>query len=339
MIDVPEARIELETFIPSLPLDPQVEGDTLDIPTDTGSGSILDMGPESEMSLSGGVSAEELVAIMPADPSLDPGFVMNSDGSDTGPPIVVNGKRINYGGGGGGGGGSAFFAENDPMIVIEQMFNPDPGEATWPPIDEPDDYDPPKVAAEVTNPDNAPQVQAAAEKMTAIVDMLTEKINALDPNAVITLADGSTITGAQLQALWNTIDFVITDRTAADFGDGRNGALYRATGEAFINASYVNLMDSVPNGNAFVALHEVMHYSARGNEIDQQMWAAHVALNPNATDAELRALYNDNSPHFQENEEFANVSTRNVLAAPQFNIPIAGYWQPGSGYEYNNTNQ
>jgi len=142
-----------------------------------------------------------------------------------------------YGGGGGGGG--------EPM---------------------PTDADSHDVTSTIARPLTAEE-QAAVDALKAFVDRVTPKINAIPDNAVLTLKDGSTITGAEVKRIWANTDYVINEK----------GTLYSngtTRGEANLNGGnpvisfnidlLVNKAENTgyalsPGGIEFVALHDFAH--------------------------------------------------------------------------------
>ena len=269
--------------------------------------------------LTGEEPSGEILVVDGADKFDFLGLLSSDTGGDTGPPIIVNGYRVNAGGGAGGaGGGGTGFFDNDPMTVTEQMFNPDDPN-TYPTPDEPDDYDPPKVAARC-RPENVAKCTEAAQKITDAVVQLTPIIESLADEAKIQLADGSTISGRELKEMWKTIDFLITDDIPTEYA---SGSLDRVNGIATLFADGV--LAGSPINAEWMIMHEVAHYSAAGTVVDKTL-----------TDAWWNANHTwvgwEGSPGFKENEEYANVGARNILTA--LGVYITDGWVPLHGYEY-----
>lgn len=302
--------------------DDQIELDQLD--------NLSNLASEQELGSDGYNLAEEpLILPSDLDPQSSSGETLDS------PPIIVTGQRINAGTGGDffdrTAGGSEIPGPEGDTTTLEPT-----GAEGWTIPDEPTDFDPPKVAAEVVEPATAEErakVQEAAEKMTAEVARLTPKINALPDDKQVRMADGAIITGAELKALWNTIDFVITNRT---FGQGRAGAFDPNKNIATFSATDALGYDRHPNGLSFALLHEVVHHSPEGRNVDMDQWNNYLRRVgvENASYAEYV-----NAPEFAENEEYANAGA--LRAAMELGVsPVfdGSHFVPNHGYEYGDPN-
>jgi len=127
----------------------------------------------------------------------------------------------------------------------------------------PADSDSNDVTNNITRPLTAVEQQAVAD-LNAKIAAVTNVINAIPDNAAITLSDGTTVTGAELKAIWAATDFVINEV-------GHTYANGTTLGEANYNGgdpvvSYN--IDTLVNYNAhnggmeFLILHEIGHMTA-----------------------------------------------------------------------------
>lgn len=181
-----------------------------------------------------------------------------------------------------------------------------------PPPDEPTDFDPPRVAAEVTDPANAEKVQAAAQKLTDQVAKLTPEIDKLRDDAKITFKNGVTMTGAEIKSWWRKADFLVTDRN--NFGTDRGGAVIGTLSQ--FHFSTVNGWALHENGLSFIMIHEVMHMTQAAKDFDKLMWERHLAAGNDLSN------YDGRSEYFRENERYVNDAAQKVLTTSNENIAL-----------------
>lgn len=244
--------------------------------------------------------------------------------------IVFDGYRINWAG---AGGGSFFSTRQSEGGESEEEFGgpPDP---ELPNPDEPNDTNPPKVAAWVGDPANRAAVQAAAEKLTSHIAQLTPRIAALSNTAVIPLANGQSITGAELKALWGKADFVVTD---ANFGPDRGGATegflsqIRYTTVEGYAAHGENSATGFPGLNFLIA-HELIHMTDIAQFYYSDQYADYRAENPGLSEAQLAAQFQDTILQFRQNEQFANFGGLKILDALDLPEPPSAIESGQPGY-------
>jgi hypothetical protein len=78
-------------------------------------------------------------------------------------------------------------------------------------------------------------------------------------------------------------------------------------------------------------MHELMHFSNLGQNIDEGMWGRFLVANPDLTTEELYATYHLSDP-FEENEEFANFGARELTRG--MNVAPLPTFEPRYGFEY-----
>jgi hypothetical protein len=221
--------------------------------------------------------------------------------------IIVNGYRVarDLSGSGffahRGGGGEGSDMSPHPTL------SPDGGGGAPP---EPTDYDPPRVAAEVTNSANAAAVQAATQQLTNQVSRLTPIINSISNNAVIRFGNGRTMSGQNLKQLWLVTDFTVTDR---DFGTDRGGATNGF--ESIIRFStvvgYAAFGPGGANGQSglsFLIFHEMSHIALPGRQFYTDQYALYRARRPGVSEAMLASQFDGDQIEFRRTEQFVNIA-------------------------------
>lgn len=193
----------------------------------------------------------------------------------------------------------------------------------------------PLVSVEVANEANRAAVEEAARSMQSKVNAIDAKVDTLADSAIVTLPNGSSMSGLEFKQYWANLDFKITDK---DFGPGRAGAV--SGGVSTINFAQWNGWNIHPGGGEFIILHEVAHTFVTSIGIEQSMWTSFInrfaadfgKLAGELDDAERLRAHNDyvRSPEFAENEEWVNVIARNLAAMLGLSALIV---EPTEGYE------
>lgn len=192
----------------------------------------------------------------------------------------------------------------------------DLGGGDWPPAD-------PDVQPPVTH-DGSPEATLAAATLAAAITAADDAIDNLADNAVITLANGQTITGAQVKAVWNSISFHVT--TGMDYGAGRGGA--NSGGVVAIGATTVNGYAAFgSNGMNFLLAHEIAHNTAVGMAANQSFWGQHLAAGGNTGN-----FMPGTTGFFEQNEIFANNTASLIATAAGLPIPVGQSGFPTHGY-------
>jgi hypothetical protein len=198
----------------------------------------------------------------------------------------------------------------------------------WEP-DLPDDLDPPKVYVKLVDPANQAKVHYAAYLAQVEIARLTKEIAEVPNDKKFQMADGRTITGAQLKEYWGKLNFGITDET---FGPNRGGALlYDEQLATFSADALIGYNAADVNGMAFAMMHEIMHFSDLGRDIDTRMWRQFRDESPGLTVDQQLAVFHLSHP-FEENEEYVNYGARELTRG--MDIPPLPTFEPENGYEY-----
>lgn len=112
------------------------------------------------------------------------------------------------------------------------------------------------------------------EKFRAAVEKIGQAVKALNDQAVLTLPNGSTITGAELKVLWKSVDFVINPQ---GFNDYKNKSV---RGEADYNGGdpvisfNIDLVEGYAKhaaGLNFVVAHDLGHLAKAARDFDQKI--------------------------------------------------------------------
>jgi hypothetical protein len=228
------------------------------------------------------------------------------DGATELPPVDIQGRRImadeliqqiidDYNNTNGGGGGGDFSGGLGPPI----------------------DYEPP------VSHDGDPNSIAAAATLAAAITSVDDAIDNLPDNAVIRMPDGSTMTGAEIKALWNSMSFHVT--TGVNYGAGRGGANHGAS--VAISSETVNgYFAHGANGLNFLLLHEIAHNTAFARSSYNAFWASHLAAGGTASN-----FHPGTTGYFEQNERVANNVARILGAFARVAIPTGGGF-PTHGY-------
>lgn len=169
------------------------------------------------------------------------------------------------------------------------------------------------------------KVKEAKQRLVDLNIQLTAGIAAIPAGTRIAMADGKTLSAADVAGLWNKVKFVVTNKT---FGPGYGGSFDFTSGTSYIRADTVNGWDAFPSGGEFITLHELIHSSAQGEAVRQAMWTKYYNANKNS------AGYADryhSTPEFSEVEEYCYFGARAIMR--QMGIPdFVGEFD--HGYEF-----
>ncbi|WP_297800690.1 hypothetical protein [uncultured Brevundimonas sp.] len=114
------------------------------------------------------------------------------------------------------------------------------------------------------------------EDLKAAIREVTASINSLSSTVVITMPDGSQLTGNELKELWSKTDFKIVDVPNGDpYGNNGTGGAFHQNGDPLFvidinganNSSNMGLMGYAANGQDglnFYILHELAHVTSAG---------------------------------------------------------------------------
>jgi hypothetical protein len=176
--------------------------------------------------------------------------------------------------------------------------------------------------ADVANED---AIEALA-RLVAINADLTARIAAIPAGTRITLADGKTLSAADVAKLWDKVKFVVTTAT---YGPGYGGSFDYASGTSYIRDKTVNGWDDFPSGGEFITLHELIHSSAQGEAVRQAMWTKY--YNENKHKPGYDTVYYL-APEFSEVEEYCYFGARAIMR--QLGIPdFEGEFEHGYDYD------
>lgn len=169
--------------------------------------------------------------------------------------IVVTGKRLSGTYGvqfeGSYGGGDVVNPEGDSDSIT-------PGG------DEPQLTDEQEVTVTVNIENPTDEQKKAVNDYLKAIDRLDKAIRSIPDNKKVTLYDGSTVTGAELKALWLKMDFVINPDTVFYDGQNRGAAMYNG-GDPIVYMNITNLVDYNAHGESgmnFLVGHELGHLTA-----------------------------------------------------------------------------
>lgn len=175
---------------------------------------------------------------------------------DDGPPVVVTGKRLSndFWDDGSSSANDGINWSETSEVGTGGTGQPIPDEAI---IDIQILIDRPLTASE----------EAALEDLMKTIAAIEKAIMELADNAVLTLANGATVTGAELKAIWATTDFAITDNV--NYGNGGPGAAVMSYGQAtiFFNIQGLDGYDHLGGGTNYLVAHELGHLTQAGTSL------------------------------------------------------------------------
>ena len=159
----------------------------------------------------------------------------------------------------------------------------------------------------------------AQARLAQLAAELTNRIDDLDPACEIVLADGERLAGKDVQALWDEVRFVVTDRP---FGHGYGGSFDYATKTSYMRYDTANGWDAHSSGLPFIVLHELIHSCAPGEAVRQRCWSDYVGHRDDYW----------RSPLFEEVEEYCYCGAREIMAALDI-APFEGDFAHGFEYD------
>lgn len=145
------------------------------------------------------------------------------------------------------------------------------------------------ISVNIENP--TPEQLAVIAKFKDAVVATNAAIKRLPDHAAVTLTDGRIVTGAELKAIWATMDFRI-DPSGTQYANGtsRGEAVYEnGDARANLNIDLITQYSALTNGLNYLIIHEFSHMSRAATDY-------YASLNQNgmtATEAEARERYTD----------------------------------------------
>ena len=149
------------------------------------------------------------------------------------------GDQGDYGDGGGGGGGDAGPPADEASVDVD--------------------------TSNINRPLTADE-QKAVDDLKDAINKTTATINALSDTALVTLSDGSTVSGRELKDIWAKTDFVINEiGTTYANGTTRGESDYNNGDPKFsFNIDIVQNYSGLHGGAEYLVLHELAHATATG---------------------------------------------------------------------------
>ncbi|AXA92728.1 hypothetical protein [Massilia sp. YMA4] len=180
------------------------------------------------------------------------------------------------------------------------------------PVPEPTDESAVRVDVKITRPLTADE-QKAVDALVKSVQDTTNAVAAIPDNARVTLANGQSVTGAELKQIWAKTDIVVNEQGFTYRNGTTRGEADYAGGNPQVSFNIDNLTGYAanPGGTNYLPLHELGHMT-------------------NAGRTENERLANGQSTN-DMNERVANDIAWAI--ASYSNMPILQ--NPGSGYDAN----
>jgi hypothetical protein len=157
--------------------------------------------------------------------------------------------------------------------------------------------------------ENTMNVVIASDILKAEIEALDLKFAALPDGQLFTMKNGVVVTGAELKAWWDSLDFRVTDR---EFSTGSGAVL---NGISNINWDALGGWSETPNGLSFIILHELTHSSPLGTRYNAEAFGLHRAFGG------TRETWDENAFWFDVNEEFANWGAAIIMMGLGIPIP------------------
>ncbi len=161
--------------------------------------------------------------------------------------------------------------------------------------------------------------KAIIAEFKVLVNNIAKQLSEIPDNAILTMANGSTITGAQLKAAWARVDFQINPEGFNGYRNGSaRGEADWANGNPVVSFNIDLLEDyaAIGGGLEYLAFHELGHLTLAGRNLNGLLDAGGMTAAEN-----------------EQNEEFANSVARAISNAT--GQPVLA-WDPTYGYEAGN---
>jgi hypothetical protein len=116
--------------------------------------------------------------------------------------------------------------------------------------------------------ENQKAADEAKAKLEQKIDELAPKIANLKDSDIVTMKDGTKMTGKEIKALWMNAKFVITDidYTVKDKSGHTNNGSQVIGNTSFISIKAINIFSLYRGGVEFFMLHEIYHMSPIGQK-------------------------------------------------------------------------
>ncbi len=181
--------------------------------------------------------------------------------------------------------------------------------------DNPEPSDTSAMHLEINLTGITPQQQQAIDHLTAAITAATTAIDGIPNSQIITLSDGSTVSGQELKTIWAATDFVINPKDTHYDNTVNTGQANYNNGNPVVSYNIDTLTgyDILSGGMNYLALHELGHMTAAGRAFTSAHPSSGGEINP-------------------ANEQFANDIARAIanhggiqVLNPLTAAPIGGY--------------
>ena len=196
---------------------------------------------------------------------------------DEGEPVLIVATPLSEGGGGGSSTGSAGFISfwsptgEDIIDSLDESTEPDTGGgAEYDPDEVDSDVNAIEVVVNINRPLSGEEI-VALEALRDSIIRVNNAISALADNEMITLPNGSQVTGRELKEIWSKTDFVIND-VGIEYDNGsRRGEAEFSNGNPVISFNIDNVVNynkHFESGTNYLVLHEVGHLTSANRAYD-----------------------------------------------------------------------